>query len=200
MLTRQTTQDYICEKLLEMIENTPFHRIKVIDLVNYANVSRSTFYLYFDSLYDVLQMIEDNYIHGLRNLNGDNPATKQFLKDRMENITEESKSLLKQDSAYIQKNLRIIRILCSENGDPYFATRLTIRNRKINYDLLTQSHFKGSEETKNLICTAWSGGIWQMILYWANHEDEISTDEFLSTALSFLKGIMDILEAGQLSC
>lgn len=199
MTTRQTTEDYICEKLLELMETKPFHRIKVIDLVNYAKIGRSTFYLYFDSLYDVLQMIEDNYMEGLRYNKGSDSTTIQFLHDRESASNTESQTMIKDDLTYIQKNLNIIRILSSENGDPYFTTRLTIRNRKIVYDLLTQAKVQASDGEKKLLSTFWAGGLWQTVVAWANDEENISTEDFMKVTRYYLKIFNRMLETGQVA-
>jgi AcrR family transcriptional regulator len=51
--SRENTEAYICAKFLDLVETKPFYTIKVKELAEYASISRSTFYLYFDSIYAV---------------------------------------------------------------------------------------------------------------------------------------------------
>lgn len=65
MQWQSASEKLICEKLLDILEITPFQTIKVTEFVRFAGISRSCFYLYFDSIYSVVQKLEDDFIEGL---------------------------------------------------------------------------------------------------------------------------------------
>ncbi|MGN1155087.1 MAG: TetR/AcrR family transcriptional regulator, partial [Agathobacter sp.] len=55
------TQVRIKETLLKMLEVKPIHQIQVKALAAELGIGRSTFYAYYDSVYDLLQEIEDDF-------------------------------------------------------------------------------------------------------------------------------------------
>ena len=101
----------ICEKLIEMMEDTSFFDIKVTDFVKFAGVSRSMFYLYFNSLYDVLQKIEDDFIDGLL-------SEKEVVSSTKIKRDNKIDSTIIAKTEYIKKNKKILRVLTGKNGDP----------------------------------------------------------------------------------
>jgi ACT domain-containing protein len=54
--------------LLEKMKNQDIHTIKVKELVDCLHISRSTFYLYYASIFAVLQDIEDIFLKGFNQL------------------------------------------------------------------------------------------------------------------------------------
>jgi AcrR family transcriptional regulator len=61
----QNTKYKIQAQLLSMMENSDLHTIKVNKLTNALGIGRGTFYMYYDSIYEVLQEIEDKFFAGL---------------------------------------------------------------------------------------------------------------------------------------
>ena len=65
MPKNRNLEKYICSKFLEMMDKTPFYKMKVLEFSKYAKIGRSTFYTYFDSMAAVAQRIEDQLLDGL---------------------------------------------------------------------------------------------------------------------------------------
>jgi AcrR family transcriptional regulator len=61
----QLSQRMIYQALVEIIERKNFENISVTEVVEKADVARSTFYRNFDNLHDVLQMAADQSFEGL---------------------------------------------------------------------------------------------------------------------------------------
>jgi AcrR family transcriptional regulator len=61
----QLSQRMIYQALVEIIERKNFGNISVTEVVEKADVARSTFYRNFDNLHDVLQMAADQSFEGL---------------------------------------------------------------------------------------------------------------------------------------
>jgi AcrR family transcriptional regulator len=55
------TKEKIKESLLEIMKTKDITHVKVTELSDMMGISRGTFYLYYDSVYSVLQEIEDAY-------------------------------------------------------------------------------------------------------------------------------------------
>ena len=121
---RGDKEQLICDKLVDMMEETSFFDIKVKDFVEFAGISRSSFYLYFDSLYDVLQKVEDDFLSGMFS----ESETAQTAKSRQLE-TFNARFAIKVE--YIERNKRLLRILLGPNGDPSFSARLVNRYRRI---------------------------------------------------------------------
>ncbi|MGL5434925.1 MAG: TetR/AcrR family transcriptional regulator [Lachnospiraceae bacterium] len=58
------TEKKIFDSFLKLLEAKNFTSISVMDIVREAKISRSNFYLHFDSKYDVLEMLENQLIEG----------------------------------------------------------------------------------------------------------------------------------------
>ena len=56
------TESQIENAMLDLLQKRPFEEILVVDVVNQADINRSTFYLHYQSLSDVLGALEDRCI------------------------------------------------------------------------------------------------------------------------------------------
>lgn len=59
------TERQICDAFFELMKEKSCSAIKVAELTRIAGISRSTFYVYFDSIDDVLQTVEDDFLSNL---------------------------------------------------------------------------------------------------------------------------------------
>lgn len=109
----QPMDEYIQERFLDLVEKKPFYHIKVSELVKYAEIGRSTFYTYFDSIYAVAQKAEDDFLDG-------------FLphKDAIAIMTKADAGALKRVEDFLSKNARVLNIMGGPNGDASFNIRL----------------------------------------------------------------------------
>jgi len=175
MRRKNLTEAIIQEELINMMEHVPFTSIKVKDLVERAEIGRSTFYLYFDSIYSVLQKIEDDLFF---KLTSDLDKNIEYLASTIKNSSARTEPEPLQLSAAerIKDNIRLFRVLSGPNGDPTFQARLNTRSRRqLEKYLASKSSLDKAE--KQLIIEYATGGQWYMYRWWANHEDEISTHD-----------------------
>jgi AcrR family transcriptional regulator len=161
----------ICEKLIEMMEDTSFFDIKVTDFVKFAGVSRSMFYLYFNSLYDVLQKIEDDFIDGLL-------SEKEVVSSTKIKRDNKIDSTIIAKTEYIKKNKKILRVLTGKNGDPSFSARMTNRNWRLLKNSL-DDNMKYSENEKRLLAEYMSAGQSQALYWWVNRENAMDIYDVL---------------------
>ena len=182
------TEDYIAEKLVDMMEETPFQKIKVTNFVQFADISRSTFYMYFDSIYDVMQKIQDDFIN---NWVAEDELNLAALKriNKSWNAEKQLDFMFKRSIEHLKKNLRLYRILCSRNGDPSFQSRLINRSRRVFLKLIRESKNNFTPAQEKMLSYYWAGGQWNIIQCWANNSDEISEVDvvsFVKIALRFM--------------
>ena len=112
-IVRKSTVDFLCDRVLDLIEEKPFYRIKVKELCTYAGISRSTFYAHFDSVFDVVQKVEDDF---LERFYPEQSAIDVLVEGDMESALGQIE--------FVRENSRVITALLGPNGDSYFSVRL----------------------------------------------------------------------------
>ena len=161
----QDKETIICRKLIDMMEEISFFDISVTSFVKYAGISRSTFYLYFSSMYDVLEKIENDFIDGLL---PENEIGRSMRKKRKNQI--DGSIITKTE--YIRENKKLLRVLTSEKGDPAFMARLVNRSRRILRKSL-QAGDQFDEQQRKLLAEYISAGQIQALKWWVRHDDEM---------------------------
>ena len=113
------TRSALREALIDLILEKPLVSITVKDICARADINRSTFYLHFKDVTDILRTTEDEIIEHMRE---HAPTHEQEIRDRQE-IEGFFTDFLEQ----IRSNpriMKVIQVLCSEQGDPYFVRKL----------------------------------------------------------------------------
>ena len=170
------TEILICNTLLDMMESKPYYALKVTDLIKKARISRSTFYVYFDSIFDVLQKIHDDFIGAFPDETDVSEMARSKYK-RNEVRTDEREV---EGYNYVKDNMRKYRILCGPNGDPSFHIRMRNRITRITNSVLSEE-LKGMPSiNKQIIATFFAGGKVAVNDWWAYHENSISTGEIVN--------------------
>ena len=88
----ERTERQIWGALIALMEEKPLDKIKVTELTQRAGISRSTFYSYYDSVYDVLQDIEDDFL--------------SHIVDERKVGVENNASVIAENFSYIRDNLK----------------------------------------------------------------------------------------------
>ena len=61
------TRDALSDALLSLLPTTPLNKITIKSIVDIANVSRSTFYVHFDDVFDLYDQTVNELLAGLVN-------------------------------------------------------------------------------------------------------------------------------------
>ncbi|MBR3004247.1 MAG: TetR/AcrR family transcriptional regulator [Lachnospiraceae bacterium] len=115
---RQETQRQIRDTFLEMYRQRGIDGITVSDICKEAQVSKSTFYMYFEDKYSVLETIENYLLEQLAKINesvSDSSIlhglnNKEFREGRM-------------TADFIKEHMEEFRAIMGPKGDPSFETR-----------------------------------------------------------------------------
>lgn len=175
-LERKSTEDYLCDKFLDLVEEKPFYRIKVRELVEHAGVSRSTFYTYFSSIFDVAQKLEDDFLEGFYS---EDITFLVLVKNNEQQAFEQLN--------YIKKHGRTLRLLCGPNGDAGFTNRIEralLKVTKKSFDDLGSSL---SQEQRQILAAHIAGGALHSTLFVARHGDDMKMDDFQTATLNIIK-------------
>lgn len=173
----------ICRKLLELMETQHYESVKVTDLVKYIGIGRSTFYSHFDSIYAVLQSIEDEFITGI-------PLPESDIRETLLNDRK-----LKTDYLnHLKKNKKAYLVLNSPNGDPSFKVRLANYSRRILLNSVTPAPTSPHTlKERRAIYEFYQGGSERLTTWWLEHDDEISVADMVTLMEKLTADIFDRL-------
>ena len=108
----------IQKQVLEALKTMDIHNVQVKAITDAIGISRSTFYIYYDSAYSVLQDIEDEYFKGLQAAN----ATFWYYPLKQEYMAEPHPILLNV-LRFLQEHREISNILRGPYGEVMFQLR-----------------------------------------------------------------------------
>ena len=113
--TRRTKAN-LEEGLLQLMETESINSITVRELTEKVDINRSTFYLHYTDIYDMIDQMEQELIDGFYD---------ELDRNREERTTEEDVyHFMEKAVAKLLENRRRILILCGENGDHTFINKL----------------------------------------------------------------------------
>ncbi len=173
------TEKLLCSTLLEMMEERPFEQIKVTQLTEKSGVSRSTFYVYFDSIFAVLQKIEDDFMDSI-------VADKSARPDL-------SQAEVIASFTYLRDNIDTFRVLTGRNGDPAFSAKLAARNKRVLLSLASALGSNASEVELQIINEFTLAGKLQAFRWWAEHKNYVSVNDMLSIVSQLMSKVHELL-------
>ena len=176
------TRSALREALIDLILEKPLVSITVKDICARADINRSTFYLHFKDVTDILRTTEDEIIEHMRE---HAPTHEQEIRDRRE-IEGFFTDFLEQ----IRSNpriMKVIQVLCSEQGDPYFVRKL----QTMTYEAFLEGwdmHMmpEMSEQRKRRVFSDIISGMVSMLSTWATRAQDMPTEQ----VVSLLMGLM----------
>ena len=176
------TEKLICSSLLALMRKKPYDKIKVSELVDYAGISRSSFYFYFNSVNAALDKIENDFIHGISD---ENSAILRIINSKRKH--EDYETLIRPTVEFVKNNLYIFFILSGSNGNPDFQTKLTLRIYTIYNVLYSNSAL--SETEKALTCELMASAQWAIYKWWAQNEKSVNAEDIIKYISKMLYGL-----------
>lgn len=143
--------------------------ISVNEITAGANISRSTFYRYYNSVNDVIKETEDILLEEIRTINQYALIEKRNGKKAESFINNYSRS------DKLKKNAKYIAAITGPNGDPQFRYKAI---RQIKEYLNDRYDFDKNPKYEFLVEFI-SAGLYQIISYWIVQRPDLSTEEFL---------------------
>lgn len=163
------TEKLVCDGLVDLLQTTPFLKIRTTWFVRHMGISRSTFYNHFDSLDDVLRRLEDGYMEGL----GDDRITRRRIGEAMDDPAQ-FEALVRSQVEYVRDHRRLVRAICGPNGDPAFQARMAGRTKRL---LRKASGGQPAQPAQDLRWEIFSeyaaGGQWYLYRWCAFQEEDV---------------------------
>ena len=169
MENQERVKKKINETFIEMAREMPVEQIQVKALVKRAGVSRSSFYVYYDSVWDVLQEVENDLF----------AATYRIKQDYLMGRTSRDPMEISHDvQHHLYAHGDLLEALTSHGGDPaYLSTWTKQIRRQIER---WRGRPLGEDTVKaQLFAEFITGGIQRMIQAWSNRQEDIGTEELI---------------------
>ena len=181
------TRSALREALIDLILEKPLASITVKDICARADINRSTFYLHFKDVTDILRTTEDDIIDQMRS---HTPTPEQRF-----NNPEEVQAYFTEFLNVIKSTprmMKVMQVLCSEQGDPYFVRKL----QAMTYEAFLNGwdmHMmpKMSENEKLLVYSYIISGMVAMLSTWATKAQEVPTEQVVELLMGLLRHGMD---------
>ncbi len=117
------TKQFLEDGLLQLLQEKSIKNITVRELTERVDINRSTFYLHYMDIFDMVEKIEQQLIDDFYDEWESNRCRECTLQEEVYQFMEISLS-------YIKKHRQKVLILCSKNGDRTFIERLAEVNFK----------------------------------------------------------------------
>ncbi len=147
------TRSAIREALTEMLALKPVGKITVQELIDRANICRTTFYAHYEDIYDLLSEVENDILSEIR-------AGLEVLDQAPIRVEEHYPAIEVVVEVYARHE-KLIRLLNGPNGDPGFDARLqdTIYSMTRQLRRIKEGDAFDEERHRLYSCYVISGGI-----------------------------------------
>lgn len=168
--TALKSQQWLSEKLLDLMEEKPYEEISIMDICKSADLSRQTFYNYFESKEELFRyLLRSTYDNKLNSLDAI-PTSKEAISIFV-NTAKENDRLV---SAIVKNNMGNIV------SDEIFKYITQFLNKFIP-NFSNQPHF-------DYYVVLLSGALTHFMTYYARNNREMSEQEMTHILESFLSG------------
>ena len=147
------TRSAIREALTEMLAVKPVGKITVQELIDKANICRTTFYAHYEDIYDLLSEVENDILSEIR-------EGLEELQQAPIRVEEQYPAIETVVEVYARHE-NLIRLLNGPNGDPGFDTRLQDTIYDVTRQLRRIKEGDAFDEERHRLysCYVISGGI-----------------------------------------
>jgi AcrR family transcriptional regulator len=166
----QNTKHKIQTQLLSMMETSDLHTIKVSRLTDVLGIGRGTFYMYYDSIYDVLQEIEDKFFAELQEVGSDFytlPFNSRYNHEPHPDIL--------QALQFLHKNDYLCRLLWGPHGCASFQARCKKMIRKRFFPKVLQHEL--SDNYSELKITSFVAGHSELVTHWLSCYSDLAAEQ-----------------------
>lgn len=122
------TRAAIRAALLQVIQEKPITSITVQELIEIANICRTTFYAHYHDIHDLAQSIGDDVIDEVG-------EALSLLRYESEKLDESDFPTIRSVVNVYDRNAETIRLLIGPNGDPSFQKRMEDKIYQVTKDM-----------------------------------------------------------------
>lgn len=171
------------EAFWKLYKTKSIEKISIREITETAGYHRSTFYLYYKDIYDLLSRAEDSIIASV--FESDVPS--------LMNASYDPDDLISYIIQIYQSHLERLKILFGPHGDPQFVMRLqTIMRNEIKPTLKVPSDI--APEAANYYTEFIISGITAVVVKWIREEEKnnFPLDIFIRTMIRMLSPLSNV--------
>ncbi|MBX8992751.1 MULTISPECIES: TetR/AcrR family transcriptional regulator [Staphylococcus] len=158
-----STRRHIKEAIVRLLKNYRFDALTINQIIEDAEITRSTFYRYYEDKYDLLEEIENEVIEKIN-------EQRENLLTSVEDIGSiDEQSILSLFNS-LQDYAEIIQILLSEHGDSSFEMKL--RNEIGKRVKMMESHLSISPVRKAFMLDIQLSILIRTFQFWTDNQTE----------------------------
>ena len=172
-------EEKVCDTLVDMMEEMPFEKIRVTALADRAGISRSSFYVHYQSTYDVLQQVEEMVIDEIIT---DTTVSANISRRELIAIT-----------GRICRNIHYFEVLTGENGSPSFYSRLAKRNRSTLDNIAKELNSPVSDLVLEAINEFTLAGKIRLLQWFAENESVLSVTDMAAILGKLHRSVNEVL-------
>jgi len=172
----QFTKEAIIQTFIEMLNDRPFEKITVTDLIEKCGISRNTFYYYFQDIYDLLGQM---FISEEKRLLESEDRGAETLKDSFLNATQFLREN-KKAVYHIYHSVDHVRL-------EQFISKI-IQNRVKEYIDAEAEGISCEESDKNALSYFYSSALLGICLNWLNNDMKDDAVAYIDKMNSMLDG------------
>lgn len=162
------TRARIHRALIEALQQKPFNKVTVTELIHFAKISRRSFYVHYHDKYELLTEIEEQIIDNLtRTIEKQNHSLKPVENINDPQLVINTTQVFQKILQALQNQRTELATLLSDNGDYQFKVRLqkliekTILTRLQNYHAKLRSDIPRDYANAILV-----GSLMDLIIIW----------------------------------
>ena len=187
----------IREALLELMRDKPLNKITVKEICTLADVNRSTFYAYYEDIYDLHRAILVDYFRCQHRI----IAEGERIFGSRPDITDLSVADFYEFHFYyftmVSENRELFRFVFNQNTD----ASIHVNMRKLFYRQLTKLlPEEAPEKIKSAFYASFifvSGGVTFMLMEWLNNGCRMPVETLAKRAAYFCNGVFNGYRAAQ---
>ena len=154
--------------LAKLLKEKTIKEITVKELVEEVDINRSTFYLHYQDIYDMIEHIENDLIEKFTDALGPKVNPNIISTASQE---EEFLKIMKSIFNLLLENRTICRALLGHNGDIKFVNKISkIVSDRIQYILTRVASKKYSDTDLELVESYFVAGCIGLVQHWLNDE------------------------------
>lgn len=166
------TRKHLEESLLRIMETKSIKDITVRELTERANINRSTFYLHYSDINDVIKHIEQNLLQNFYE------RLAQDMQPRT--LQEDVYYFMEVVISFLRDNRHTLLILCGKNGDHSFVNELSGVTYKQTHQWFQAILGNGADpERARLAEIFFNSGCVSMLNEWVRNGDNVNSTALL---------------------
>lgn len=179
----QMTQALLKQSLIELMEHENIRRISIKEICERANVSRSTFYSYYGSQYELLNAIEREIIEETQAL-----ASKEKCHDE-----EHTKRLLEEHFQYTLDHIQEFQAFSMGESEDYMLPKRSMQIILLPYvdHRLMQRTPPVSGEEYEHICLFSIFGCIAIVKNWVRHGSRCSPQALADELMRYINAVIE---------